>query len=230
MKPYASKLILVAILIVLAAFFCDLSENDQVRGAFDMDGAPQINAEDWVDRYGDALFHFAMARVKDRLMAEDLVQETFLAAVQAKAHYKGKSTEKTWLFGILKHKIVDHFRRSKTVVNTQDLIEDSGRMEAFFNADGSWQKPPHHWSTNPGKAHETKEFLDHFFSCLSGLPQRTADVFVHREIDGLSTDEICNLFNITENNCWVILYRARMLLRKCLELVGFSPYAQGNES
>jgi RNA polymerase sigma-70 factor (TIGR02943 family) len=195
-----------------------------------MDKPPSINADEWVDRYADTLFQYALARVKDRTTAEDLVQETFLAAVQAKARYKGKSSEKTWLFGILKHKLIDHYRKAKRMVDVHDFTEDPDRMQAFFNAKGGWQARPAHWSANPGKAHETKEFLNHFFGCLSGLPQRTADVFVNREIDGLSTAEICNRFDITEKNCWVILYRARMLLRKCLEVVGFSPQAQGDES
>lgn len=194
-----------------------------------MDRPPQINADDWVDQYGDGLFHFALARVGDRNTAEDLVQDTFLAAVRSKDRYQGRSSEKTWLFGILKHKIIDHYRKNRTMVNVQDFIEDPDRLEVFFNARGGWQQRPAHWRTNPGKSQEVKEFLDHFFHCLSGLPQRTADVFVHREIDGLSTGEICNRFGITENNCWVILYRARMLLRKCLELVGLTPQAQGDE-
>lgn len=190
----------------------------------------QLNADAWVDLYADALFNFARARVKDRAIAEDLVQDTFLAAVQSKARYKGESSEKTWLFGILKHKIIDHYRKNKYIVHIQDFADDPDRMEAFFNDKGGWQSRPAHWSNNPGKAHENKEFLDHFFRCLSGLPKRTADVFAHREIDGLSTAEICTLLGITENNCWVILYRARMLLRKCLELVGYTPRIKGHEA
>lgn len=194
-----------------------------------MDRPPHLDADAWVDRYGDALFRFARARVKDRAVAEDLVQETFLAAVQSKARYRGQSSEKTWLFGILKHKIIDHYRSTKNIVNVRDFIENPDRVDAFFNAKGGWQIRPAHWRVNPGKAHETKEFLDYFYRCLSGLPRRTADVFVRREIDGLSTEEICRRFDITENNCWVILYRARMLLRKCLERVGYNPQAQGSE-
>lgn len=194
-----------------------------------MDRHRGINADDWVDRYGDALFHFALGRVKDRAVAEDLVQDTFLAAVQAKDRFKGRSSEKTWLFGILKHKIIDSYRKTKHIVNVHDFAEDPDRMEAFFSAKGGWRQRPAHWSANPGKAHANKEFLDHFYRCLSGLPKRTADVFVHREINGLSTREICRRFDITENNCWVILYRARMLLRKCLEVIGLAPYPQGSE-
>jgi RNA polymerase sigma-70 factor (ECF subfamily) len=189
----------------------------------------QLNADEWVDRYANALFHFARARVKDMTAAEDLVQDTFVAAVQSQERFKGKSSEKTWLFSILKHKIIDHYRKQKKNVNINDFIENPDQMETFFNDQGGWQMQPAHWSTNPGKAHETREFLDHFFRCLSGVPKRTADVFTYREIDGLSTSEICELLDITENNCWVILYRARMLLRKCLELVGYTPSAKGHK-
>ena len=195
-----------------------------------MESPPQLDADQWVDSYGDALFRFARARVGERDIAEDLVQETFLAAVKSMNRFKGKSSEKTWLFGILKHKIIDYYRRNKTVVHVQDFIDNPDGVEAFFNAKGHWQTLPTHWSANPGEAQANKEFLDHFYQCLSGLPQRTADVFVHREIDGLSTREICSLLGISENNCWVILYRARMLLRKCLELVGFKPSAEGKPS
>lgn len=189
----------------------------------------QLNADQWVDRYADARFHFAKARVKDRAAAEDLVQDTFVAAVRSQKRYTGRSSEKTWLFGILKHKLIDHYRKQKNVVNVNDFIEDPDQMETFFNVKGGWQLRPAHWSTNPGKAHETKEFLDHLFRCLSGLPKRAADVFTHREIDGLSTTEICKVLGISENNCWVILYRARMLLRKCLELVGYTPSVKGDK-
>ncbi|MBC2742360.1 MAG: sigma-70 family RNA polymerase sigma factor [Desulfosarcina sp.] len=187
-----------------------------------MEGAPRLNADAWVDQYGDALFHFAISRVKNKEIAEDLVQETFLAAVQSQERFKGQSSEKTWLFGILKHKVVDHYRKDKSIIYEQDNRHDPDNLDGFFNAKGGWQIRPEHWSANPGKSQEIKEFLDYFYRCLSDLPQRSADAFVYREIDGLSTEEICKLLDITSTNCWVILYRARMLLRKCLELVGFS--------
>jgi RNA polymerase sigma-70 factor (TIGR02943 family) len=181
----------------------------------------KLNSDAWVDQYGDALFHFALARVSKREIAEDLVQETFLAAVQSQERFKGQSSEKTWLFGILKHKVIDHYRKNKSTVFSQDLWPDPDNLDGFFNAKGGWQIRPEHWSANPGKSQEVKEAFDHFYRCLSDLPPRTADVFVFREIDGLDTDEICNRLDITPANCWVILYRARMLLRKCLEMIGF---------
>ena len=107
------------------------------------------------------------------------------------------------------------------MVYAQDIIQNPDSLEAFFNARGRWQIRPENWRADPGKSQENKEFLDHFYRCLSALPKRTADVFVYREIDGMPTREICKLLGITSSNCWVILYRARMLLRRCLELVGF---------
>ena len=188
---------------------------------------PEINTEGWVDRYGDALFRFALARVNDRQVAEDLVQETFLAALRAKDGFKGRATEKTWLFAILKHKIIDHYRKGKLTIDARDPADDAEDLASFFNAKGGWQLQPSQWRVDPVRAHQTKEFLDHFYRCLSGLPKRNADAFVYREVDGLSTEEICQRLGITANNCWVMLYRARMLLRKCLELFGFSPQTVG---
>ena len=185
--------------------------------------APKLDADTWVDRYGDALFRFALARVGDREVAEDLVQDAFLAAVQSRERFKGKSSEKTWLFSILKHKIIDYYRKTRTVIHVQDYVQDPDRIDAFFNTEGGWKTQPERWRGHPEKAHEAKEFLDHLYRCLSGLPQRSADAFIQREIDGLSTGEICERLNITESNCWVILHRARLLLRKCLESVGIAP-------
>jgi RNA polymerase sigma-70 factor (ECF subfamily) len=187
----------------------------------------KINSDDWVDLYGDGLFRFAVARVGDDAVAEDLVQETFLAAVSALERFKGQSSEKTWLFSILKHKIVDHFRKNKTKSSGREISYDADSVETFFNAKGAWRVRPGHWSENPGRVHDNKEFVDHFYRCLADLPERNADAFVYREIDGLSTDEICEILGITQNNCWVMLYRARMLLRRCLELAGFGKMGDG---
>jgi RNA polymerase sigma-70 factor (ECF subfamily) len=187
-----------------------------------MNEALRLDADRWVDAYGDALFRFALQRVKQIEVAEDLVQETFLAAVQSKDRFKGQSTEKTWLFSILKHKLIDYYRKQKIRSGGELLTADEEAVDRMFRADGQWQAPPSHWGNDPGKAHEVKTFLDAFYHCLGDLPERSAKVFAYREIDGLSTAEICKNLGITASNCWVILYRARMLLRKCLEGTGFS--------
>jgi RNA polymerase sigma-70 factor (ECF subfamily) len=186
-----------------------------------MNEALTLDADRWVDAYGDALFRFAIQRVKQVEAAEDLVQETFLAAVQSRDRFKGQSTEKTWLFSILKHKLIDYYRKQKTRSGSELLTADEEAVDRMFKSDGQWQTAPSHWSHNPGKSHEVRAFLDAFYHCLGDLPERNAKVFAYREIDGLSTTEICKYLEITTSNCWVILYRARMLLRKCLEGTGF---------
>jgi len=181
------------------------------------------NPENWVDEYGDFLYRYALARVKDPSSAEDLVQETFLAALKARPNFQGRSTLRTWLIAILKHKIVDHIRK-KVREQTSDKVEaifdaaanDSG--DAGFNGRGHWNNPPGKWAVNPTKLYEQKEFIDILYHCLGELPQRQAKAFMMREIDGLSTDEICKALGISATNSWVIVYRARLLLRQCLEI------------
>jgi RNA polymerase sigma-70 factor (ECF subfamily) len=185
-----------------------------------MNSAPALDAEAWVDAYGDALYRYALQRVKRAEVAEDLVQETFLAAVQARERFKGQSTEKTWLFSILKHKLIDYYRKRKTRSGGELLAADEDAVDRMFKTGGQWREAPMHWRSDPGKSHEIKEFLDAFYHCMGELPARNAEVFSYREIDGLSTAEICKRLGITASNCWVILYRARMLLRKCLEGTG----------
>jgi RNA polymerase sigma-70 factor (TIGR02943 family) len=187
-----------------------------------MNEALTLNADQWVDTYGDVLFRFALNRVKEVEVAEDLVQETFLAAVQSRDRFKGQSTEKTWLFSILKHKLIDHYRKQKVRSGSEYLTADEEAVDRMFRTNGQWQTAPSYWGHNPGKSHEVKEFLDAFYHCLGDLPDRSAKAFAYREIDGLNTAEICERLEITASNCWVILYRARMLLRKCLEGTGFS--------
>jgi RNA polymerase sigma-70 factor (TIGR02943 family) len=182
-----------------------------------MDDGSLLNPDVWVDQHGDSLFRFAFQRVRDESVAEDLVQETFLAAMRAKDRFKGQSSERTWLFGILKHKIIDHYRRKKfqrSDMNVEDFAES---MDKFFSENRKWRIQPTNWDINPVQAYEQKEFMDAFYQCLSQMSQRLADAFVHREVDGLSTEEICKLMDITASNCWVMLYRARMLLRHCIE-------------
>ena len=146
-----------------------------------MDEVSLLNPDVWVDQYGYALFRFAYQRVRDADIAEDLVQETFLAAMRAKDRFKGHSTEKTWLYGILKHKIIDHFRRKKydrSVMNIEDFAETTDK---FFSDDGKWQIQPTSWDINPVEAYEQKEFMDTFYQCLSEMSQRLIVVSFHRK-------------------------------------------------
>jgi RNA polymerase sigma-70 factor (ECF subfamily) len=158
-----------------------------------------------------------MLRVRDRPAAEDLVQETFLAALSARGTFSGDASEGTWLVGILKHKIADHYRRQarEAPLEGADLAEhpDAGN----FDGAGHWTAGPADWGGNPADLYRQEEFLDRFRECLSGLSPSHANAFTLREIEGLGTAEICKVLNVTETNLWVILHRARATLRRCLE-------------
>jgi RNA polymerase sigma-70 factor (ECF subfamily) len=173
-----------------------------------MDDGSLFNPDVWVDQHGDILFRFAFQRVRDESVAEDLVQETFLAAMRAKDRFKGQSSERTWLFSILKHKIIDHYRRKKFQRSDMNVEEFAESMDKFFSENGKWRIQPTNWDINPVEAYEQKEFMDIFYQCLSNMPLRLADEFVHREVDGLSTEEMCKVIYITVSNWRVMLYRA----------------------
>ena len=185
------------------------------------DSRVSLNPENWVDQYGNALYTYALVRVRKPDIAEEIVQETFLAALHARKRFKGRSSEKTWLIGILKHKIIDYFR---TVNRRQSLKKNDTQddfMEKIFDRNGNWIDGPVRWDLDPRKSLEQKEFFKVFHHCLSKLPPRLAQVFVLRELDGLEAKEICDVMNISPNNLWVMLYRARMQLRGHLELMWF---------
>ena len=175
------------------------------------------NPELWVDSYGDFLYRFALSRVKDPSIAEDLVQETFLAALRARESFKGQSAGRTWLTAILKHKIVDHIRKKIREPSTDKIESLTDMSDSDFDERGEWNIRPGKWSVNPGNLYEQKEFLDVLYRCLAELPERLAEAFIKREMDGLSTAEVCKALGITATNSWVMLYRARMSLRRCLE-------------
>lgn len=171
----------------------------------------------WVERYGGYLFRYAMLRLRDRPAAEDMVQETFLAGLKDRGTFSGDSSEATWLVGILKHKIADHYRRQarESPLEEGDLRDhpDTGH----FDGVGHWTTGPVEWGGNPADLYRQGEFLDRFMKCLSELSPNHANAFTLREIEGLGTAEICKVLGVSETNLWVILHRARALLRQCLE-------------
>lgn len=187
-----------------------------------MGNPERVDPSDWVDRYGDYLFRYAMLRLRDRSVSEDLVQETFLAALADRESFAGRSSEATWLVGILRHKIADHFRRQTREIPFPDGDPRNLREEDSFDPSGHWASGPADWKTNPADLFRQKEFLDRLTECLSDLSPNQASAFTLREIEGLDTGEICKVLHVTETNLWVILHRARMLLRRCLETRWFA--------
>lgn len=176
----------------------------------------------WLDQHGDALFRYALLRVRNTTLAEDLVQETLLAALKARARYAGEASERTWLTGILNHKIIDHFRQTHREQPLADgLPDDEDISNDLFNERGHWSNPPSAWA-NPDQAFEQQKFWETLTECVARLPPRLAELFTLREINGMETEEICKVLNIsTTNNAWVMLSRARMQLRQCLEIKWF---------
>ncbi len=172
---------------------------------------------DWVHQYGNYLYSFALFRIQDEPTAQDLVQETLAAALKSKSNFKGKSSEKTWLTSILKHKILDYLRKKYREPVFEDRILDNQALDNQFDNDGQWTSGPAKWKSNPEKLLEQKSFLDIVKLCLSELPERPALALTLREIEGESTKKICKVLNITSTNCWVILHRARSLMRACVE-------------
>jgi len=171
----------------------------------------------WLDAHGDALFAYCLLRVRDRAAAEDLVQETLLAALQAADSFKGQSSERTWLIGILKHKILDHLRRSGRE-RPLDLGAYPGEdTAAYFDETGHWQAAPGDWG-EPEKELEQEQFWKAFQDCLGRLPERLRVLYSMKEVDGMATEEVLEILNIsTANNLWVMMSRARVHLRQCLE-------------
>lgn len=187
----------------------------------------------WVDQHGDYLFKYASYRLRDTSAAEDVVQETFLAALKAYANFEGRGSERTWLVGILKHKITDYFRRISREAPIGEGDETSEHSELFRSAGawtGHWEADhaPSEWHTSPEELVEQAEFWKVLNDCLSPLPPRTASAFTLREVDGLKSEEICETLNITVNNLWVMLHRARLHLRNCLELNWFKKETGGH--
>lgn len=165
------------------------------------------------------LMRVAQLQLRDRDTAEDVVQDTLTAALSAREGFSGRSSVRTWLTGILKHKIVDAIRRRQrqpVVEASFDEETDLDDFDPLFKDNGAWQAPPAAWG-DPENALSQREFFGVMELCLEKLPANTARVFVMREVMELECDEICKELAITANNLWVILYRARMSLRECLD-------------
>ena len=183
--------------------------------------------ERWVEDHGDYLFKFALLRLRDQGKAEDAVQETFLAALRGGTSFAGKSAEKSWLVGILKNKIFDYYRKASRETTFTDLqFYDEEEQERFVSngiGQGGWihELGPREWQ-RAGESLDQEQFWHAYRNCTGKLPEKVATVFNLREVDGLTGKEVCELLNITESNLWVMLHRARMALRQCLEANWFA--------
>ncbi|MBS3964135.1 MAG: sigma-70 family RNA polymerase sigma factor [Methylomonas sp.] len=172
------------------------------------------------------LFRYALLKLRDHELADDAVQETLLAAWQSADMFQGKAGQRTWLIGILKHKIADHWRRTarETAFSEVEFAgNDDGERDEndFFMSDGNWNGGPQSWN-DPEAALKQQEFWLIYEMCQNGLPQKMAQVFMLRELVGLEAEEICRETGLSEANYWVTMHRARLRLRECLELRWFN--------
>jgi RNA polymerase sigma-70 factor, ECF subfamily len=190
-----------------------------------------VDPERWVGEQGDYLYRYALLRVRRPEIAEDLVQETFFAAVRTSGSFRGKSSERTWLCGILKNKICDHFRKLSRETSFTDLAFLDDELSHKFVPQGFWnhEQGPLEWRPEAEFAVHRAEFWETLRNCLSKLPERVAAVFTLREMEELETEQICRDLNISPNNLWVMLHRARMALRECLEMNWFKDLQQEGE-
>lgn len=169
------------------------------------------------------ILRFAKIQLRDECLAEDIVQETLATAIDKHSQFRGDAGVKTWVMTILKNKITDYFRSAKHTVSLEALQEENAAIdssyEECFNDKGHWllSASPRQWNATPEDAANQKAFFRTLENCLKGLPEDTARIFYLREIMGMDIDEICSSFNITKDNCYVILHRARNGLRNCLQ-------------
>ena len=175
----------------------------------------KLYPETWVDKYSDYLFNFTISRVNNSEIAKDLISETFLAGLKSKDNFKGEASERTWLISILKRKIIDHYRK---------INSNKGKAEVRITykddeSEGDWLEE--RVSDPFGKTAEDKieneELGQAIFNCLDTLNEKQATIFKMKTIDGFDTEAICNEYNITASNLWVIIHRARKAMAECLE-------------
>ena len=175
-----------------------------------------INPNNWIKNYSDYLFNYTITRVSDREIAQDLVQETFLAGLKSKDNFKGQASERTWLVAILKRKIIDHYRK---------INSNKGKAEVrmTYNSDseteGDWleERVGDVHEKNAEDSIENEELGLAIHNCLDKLPEKQAKIFKMKTLLNYETEAICNEMDITASNLWVIIHRARMAMASCME-------------
>ena len=177
----------------------------------------QLDATRWVNDYSDMLYRYALPRVKNSEVAKDLVQDTFLAAWRNYDNFKGEISEKNWLYTILKNKIIDHFRKASARLT--DSLPGIADEDPYFDDVHHWKQPayPNEWNTGSDGLITKKEFYEVLRNCKSKLKQIQDTVFTMKYLDGLDSEEICKVLNLTTSNYWVLIHRAKLQLRACLE-------------
>jgi len=179
----------------------------------------QLDPNKWIDSYADYLFNYTITRVSNRDVADDLVQETFFSGLKSAKNFKGEASERTWLVSILKRKIIDHYRK---------INSNKGKAEVRINysdgeSEGDWleERVADPFDKNAENKLENEELGLAIHNCLEKLPQKQAEIFKMKTIQNFDTEAICNEFDISASNLWVIIHRARTSLEGCLDETWF---------
>lgn len=191
----------------------------------------RINAGDpaqWLDQHGDYLFACAVRHLCDAPAAEDVVQETLLAAIASRDKFEARSSVRTWLTAILKHKLLDHQRQAKrlqtskaSAVQRASDEEVERWVDQQFTPSGKWKNPPGNWGNSPQDGPEQEEFRAILARCVEKLPAKAAETLMVAERQEGDAESIGNILSLTATNVRVLLYRARSALRRCLEVHWF---------
>ncbi|APY10405.1 RNA polymerase subunit sigma-70 [Seonamhaeicola sp. S2-3] len=175
----------------------------------------QINPNKWIDLYSDYLYNYTITRVSDKEVAQDLVQDTFLAGLKSMKNFKGEASERTWLISILKRKIIDHYRK---------INSNKGKAEVRINykddeTEGDWleERVADPYDKTAEDTMQNSELGEAIYKCLDKLPKKQAEIFKMKTIQGFETEVICKELNITASNLWVIIHRARTAMATCLK-------------
>lgn len=181
-----------------------------------------LNPNNWIKIYSDELFGYAMNKTGNTDLAEDLVQETFLAGLKSLSNFKGQSSERTWLFSILKFKIANYYRKASTkyeISNSKFNNEDNSFIDNYFTEDGDWKESaaPKHWGNDHSYAIENKELGSALNGCIEKLSDSQKQLVLLKLVEEEETEIVCKELNITPTNYWVIIHRAKLQLRACLE-------------
>lgn len=174
-----------------------------------------LEPERWLEEHGDALYRYALRQLRDPHKAEEAVQETLLAALEARERFSGQATERTWLTGIVKHKIMDTFRQDARAVALD--APDAAAAEDCFAPDGHWSQRLADWG-DPVRTLASEQFLAMLQRCLDALPPRLSRLFWLREVMEEDSAFICRELAITPANLWTMLHRGRLGLRRCLDM------------
>ena len=185
----------------------------------------QLDSKNWVKNYSDMMYSVAVYKTGDKELAFDLVQDTFLSALKAQQNFRGDASEKTWLMAILNHKIIDIYRKKNYCESLNLYLETTSNSFDNYFFDDNPDKYGHtqtdalcaDWGNFADSSILKKEFHAILQFCLLKLPPKMVPVFMAKYIDEKKPEEICNEFNISSSNYWVVIHRAKLVLRACLE-------------